>query len=67
MTATILRLPGRPPVLVDAAESPHWLIFNSARQVTGCACGFAADVDSDCGFGDSVVDHLLAAGGSDAS
>lgn len=66
MTATILRLPSRPAVMVDA-ESPHWLIFNSARQITGCACGFAADVDADYGYGDSVVDHLLAEGAANAS
>jgi hypothetical protein len=42
--------------------NPHWLIFNAARAITGCACGFEADIDGDCGFGDSVVDHLLEQG-----
>jgi hypothetical protein len=43
----------------------HWLIFGvheGRRAVVGCQCGFQADVESDCGYGDSVVDHLLTAG-----
>lgn len=41
----------------------HWLTFDPAtRDVTGCACGFRADLDSDCGWGDSVVAHLLDTG-----
>ncbi len=35
----------------------HWLVFNDAREVTGCHCGFRAQPD-DCGWGDSVVAHL---------
>lgn len=38
----------------------HWLLFNEAREVVGCHCGFVAD-ESDEGWGDSVVEHLLAA------
>lgn len=37
----------------------HWLVFNGKREVVGCHCGFVADLDSDCGWGDSVVTHLL--------
>lgn len=37
----------------------HWLMFNAKREVVGCHCGFKADVDADCGWGDSVVEHLL--------
>lgn len=42
----------------------HWLVFDLSIEtpspwITGCQCGFVADVDSDMGFGDSVVDHLL--------
>lgn len=37
----------------------HWLRFNEQREITGCHCGFVADAESDCGWGDSVVDHLL--------
>jgi hypothetical protein len=37
----------------------HWLVFNDEREVSGCHCGFRADLDSDCGWGDSVVEHLL--------
>ena len=51
-------LPFRPRQRVGP-ESIHWLLFNAAREVVGCACGFDADVESDCGWGDSVVDHLL--------
>lgn len=40
----------------------HWLVFNDKREIVGCRCGFAADTDSDCGWGDSVVRHLLAEG-----
>lgn len=36
----------------------HWLMFNEARDVVGCHCGFKA-ADEDEGYGDSVVDHLL--------
>lgn len=36
----------------------HWLVFNEARGVVGCHCGFKA-ADEDEGYGDSVVDHLL--------
>lgn len=36
----------------------HWLMFNEAREVVGCHCGFVA-ADEDEGYGDSVVDHLL--------
>jgi hypothetical protein len=59
VSAEIIYLPIRD---TDPAPSPHWLIFDAARQITGCACGFPADLDEDCGWGDSVVDHLLAVG-----
>lgn len=36
----------------------HWLMFNEAREVVGCHCGFRADAEDE-GYGDSVVDHLL--------
>lgn len=36
----------------------HWLVFDKGRQVTGCHCGFRANIDSDRGYGDSVVAHL---------
>lgn len=48
--------------------SAHWLKWDTiARTITGCQCGFAADIDSDCGFGDSVVLHLLEVGAEAAS
>lgn len=46
--------PGSPPGRED-----HWLLFDRARRVVGCRCGFKADVEADCGWGDSVVKHLL--------
>jgi hypothetical protein len=49
------------PIEVDGPVSDHWLIFNAAREVVGCHCGFDAD-ESDLGWGDSVVDHLLEQG-----
>jgi hypothetical protein len=50
------------PRAVQAADS-HWLKWNTlARTITGCQCGFQADESSDCGFGDSVVAHLLDVG-----
>lgn len=42
----------------------HWLAFGSDRQIVGCHCGFKAE-DSDCGWGDSVVQHIVdVSGGS---
>ena len=61
MTAEIIYLPR----VEEQQESPHWLLFDKARQVTGCACGFRADMEEDCGYGDSVVDHLLVVGRSE--
>jgi hypothetical protein len=51
------------PALVEVEEpgSPHYLIFNYVRQITGCGCGFVAHPD-DHGFGNSVVQHLLEQG-----
>jgi hypothetical protein len=55
------------PILDVAREvfgssvSEHWLIFNDAREILGCHCGFDAD-EGDCGYGDSVVTHLLEQG-----
>lgn len=43
----------------SSAPRPHWLLFDKDRQIVGCRCGFRADMDSDCGWGDSVVEHLL--------
>lgn len=43
----------------SSAPKPHWLRFDSDRLIVGCNCGFLADPD-DCGWGDSVVEHLLA-------
>lgn len=44
----------------DGLNSRHWLKWNTiTRTITGCQCGFGANEDSDCGFGDSVVAHLL--------
>lgn len=39
-------------------NSGHWLIFDRDRLITGCHCGFLADVESDAGYGDSVLDHI---------
>ncbi|WP_026931196.1 hypothetical protein [Glycomyces tenuis] len=46
----------------NQVSDSHWLKFNADCQVTGCQCGFRADLDSDCEFGDSVVAHLLDVG-----
>lgn len=42
----------------DDLMAEHWLTFVDG-QVTGCHCGYPADQDSDCGYGDSVVRHLF--------
>lgn len=39
-------------------DDEHWLLFDAWR-IVGCHCGFKADVEADCGRGDSVVAHLL--------
>lgn len=39
----------------------HWLVVNVGREVVGCHCGFEAHPD-DCGYGDSVVDHIYRVG-----
>ncbi|MEU5156785.1 hypothetical protein [Glycomyces sp. NPDC021274] len=45
---------------IEGLNSRHWLKWNTiTRTITGCQCGFGANEDSDCGFGDSVVAHLL--------
>ena len=51
------------PALVEDDEpgSPHYLIFNYTRLITGCGCGFQAHPD-DHGFGNSIVAHLLEQG-----
>jgi hypothetical protein len=47
---------------VEALMERHWLLFDrKERQIVGCHCGFEADNDSDCGWGDSVVRHLFEA------
>ena len=50
------------PTEEDGPISNHWLLFNAAREITGCHCGYQADMESDLGWGDSVVDHLLEQG-----
>jgi hypothetical protein len=47
-------------VFNERFSSRHWLIFQN-NAVAGCWCGFDADIDSDAGFGDSVVDHFAEA------
>jgi hypothetical protein len=44
-----------------ARTESHWLAFK-VGQVTGCHCGFRANLDSDRGWGDSVVAHLVQVG-----
>jgi hypothetical protein len=54
--------PGTAQAIEDLNQK-HWLKWNTiARTITGCQCGFGANEDSDCGFGDSVVAHLLEVG-----
>ena len=72
MTAVIIELPRREPE--HEPVSIHWLIFGpehtdpdiAQRPITGCACGYRADLNEDHGFGDSVVDHLLEVGANAA-
>lgn len=53
---------------IENLNSKHWLKWNTtARTITGCQCGFAANEDADCGFGDSVVAHLLEVGARTAA
>lgn len=40
--------------------SGHWMMFNPDRWITGCVCGFRADVEDDYGYGDSFLDHFEA-------
>lgn len=49
---------------MDALKAKHWLKFDK-RQITGCQCGFPADTDSDCGYGDSVANHLMEVGAAE--
>jgi hypothetical protein len=35
------------------------MLFNDKREIVGCHCGFKAVDEEDCGWGDSVVQHLL--------
>jgi hypothetical protein len=60
LDAPRLRRRGRcEPLRGEAVSNPtHWLMFNEAREVVGCHCGFQA-ADEDEGYGDSVVDHLM--------
>lgn len=39
-------------------QSGHWLMFDDRRWIRGCHCGFAADLEADAGYGDSVLDHF---------
>lgn len=54
----------------EKLRQAHWLIFAPAgeggfRAISGCMCGFVADND-DCGYGDSVVVHLMRVAALDA-
>ena len=42
---------------MNVRPEQHWLLF-TGRRVTGCHCGFLA-AESDEGYGDSVVRHLM--------
>lgn len=58
MTAEVIYLPRREPEV----ENPHRLKWNlGTGEIVGCGCGFPAD-PSDCGFGNSVTDHLIDVG-----
>ena len=41
----------------SAQQQGHWLVLTNG-VVTGCHCGFYADMDADHGFGDSVIAHV---------
>lgn len=47
----------RSDYLTRRKDSGHWLKFIDGK-VTGCACGFVADIEADSGYGDSVLDHF---------
>lgn len=49
---------------MEELRMQHWLVFDAKRRVIGCHCGFPADMESDCGWGDSVANHLMAVGGA---
>jgi len=56
---------GVSPATPSRVTDQHWLIFADHPQggvanVTRCVCGFPADVESDCGYGDSVLKHIEA-------
>jgi hypothetical protein len=72
ITGGIVPLPEPPsrPGSLPGREG-HWLLFDmidhgrlQQRVVSGCHCGFKADVEADCGWGDSVVEHLIDVGRS---
>jgi len=44
----------------DRWQDYHWMKFDDDRMILGCQCGFAAD-ESDCGFGDGTLDHIVEA------
>jgi hypothetical protein len=47
--------------LNEAIRAPlqrHWLVVQPSGAVSGCHCGFTAELD-DCGYGDSVLAHIL--------
>ncbi|HET6911500.1 MAG TPA: hypothetical protein VFH54_19405 [Mycobacteriales bacterium] len=46
--------------LAHRVEDGHWLTFSDDRLIIGCHCGFVADMESDAGYGDSVLDHFEA-------
>ena len=43
---------------IERVADSHWLMFDGERRIVGCHCGFRADLEADCGWGDSVRVHL---------
>ena len=50
-----------PEPVVDQIRQQHWLVVDEERRITGCHCGFVADLDSDVDYGDSVLVHIIKA------
>lgn len=44
--------------LIGRVLKEHWLVMDGDRAIAGCHCGFVAETDSDCGYGDSVLKHF---------
>lgn len=49
------------PTTEELMSDVHWLMWD-VDSIVGCICGFRADTEWDGGYGDSVVNHLLAVG-----